>query len=358
MKPSTLAVIVALAGLSLAACAESSTSNGAVLGKKVAFLVPDARTDRFDSKDRPFFEAKVRSLCSSCQVIYGNANQDAVLQQKQAESALAGGAGAIVLDPVDRQAGSYIVAKAAKRGVPVIAYDQLIVNTESVKYFVGFDAEAVGVIQGTSLLKSLGSLAAPAIVMINGDPDDPEASLLKKGAHSVLDGKVKVANEYDAASWSPDRAKEAMSQALTAMNNKVDGVYAASDSLAAGAILALKEAKVKPLPAVTGADAQLDAIQRVVAGEQSMTVYKAVKQEAEAAAELAYQLVYGVHVPAATTNGKTVNNGVREVPALLVPPQEVTRKTLVSTVLADGFWRRSEICTAQYVTACRSAGIG
>jgi D-xylose transport system substrate-binding protein len=358
MKLALRSAIVVLVGLTLAACGELPTNNGAVLGKKVAFLVPDAKTDRFESKDRPFFEAKIASLCSNCQVIYGNANQDAVTQQKQAEAALAGGARAIVLDPVDRQAASGIIAKAAKRGVPVIAYDQLIVNTDSLNYFVGFDAEAVGVIQGTSLLKRLGTQGTPTIVMINGDPQDPQADLLKKGAHSVLDGKVKVANEYDAAGWSSDRAKELMTQALTALNNKVDGVYAASDSLATGAILALKQAKVSPLPAVTGGDAELEAIQRVVAGEQYMTVYKAIKQEAEAAAQLAYQLAYGIAVPASATNGKTVNNGARDVPALLVPPLEVTRKTMVSTVLADGYWRRSEICTGPYVTACRSAGIG
>jgi D-xylose transport system substrate-binding protein len=358
MKLALRSAIVVLVGVALVACGEGPASTGAALGKKVAFLVPDARTDRFDTKDRPYFETKVASLCSTCQVIYGNANQDAVLQQKQAESALASGVGAIVLDPVDRQAASAIVAKAAKRGVPVIAYDRLIANTESLKYFVGFDAEAVGVIQGTSLLNRLSKIAAPIVVMINGDPYDPEAILLKKGAHSVLDGKVNVANEYDAEAWRSDGAEEFMTRALTAMNNKVDGVYAANDALAAGAILALKEAKVKPVPAVTGGDAQLEAVQRVLAGDQYMTVYKAIKQEAEAAAQLAYQLAYGVVVPASATNGKTVSNGVRDIPALLVPPQEVTRKTLVMTVLADGYWKRSEICTAQYAQACRSAGIG
>lgn len=357
MKLALRSAIVVLVGVTLVACGEGPSSTGAALGKKVAFLVPDARTDRFDTKDRPYFETKIASLCSTCQVIYGNANQDAVLQQKQAESALASGVGAIVLDPVDRQAASAIVAKAAKRGVPVVAYDRLIANTESLKYFVGFDAEAVGVIQGTSLLNRLSKIATPTVVMINGDPDDPDATLLKRGAHSVLDGNVKIANEFDVAAWSDDRAKD-LTQALTVLNNKVDGVYAANDSLATGAILAMKEAKVKPVPPVTGADAQLEAVQRVLAGEQYMTVYKAIKQEAEAAAQLAYQLAYGVAVPASATNGKTVSNGVRDIPALLVPPQEVTRKTLVMTVLADGYWKRSEICTAQYAQACRSAGIG
>ena len=356
MKPALVTAIVALVGLSLVACGDVTTTTGAALGKKVAFLVPDS--DRFDTRDQPLFEAKLVSLCSSCHVIYGSANQDAATQQKQAEAALASGVSAIVLDPVDRQAASAIVTKAAKRGVPVVSYDRMIMNTYNLRYFVGFDAEAVGMIQGTSLINRLSGQATATIVMINGDAYDPEAALLKKGAHSVLDGKVKVANEFDAPASRSDTAKEMMTQALTALNNKVDGVYAANDSLATGAILALKEAKVKPLPAVTGGGAQLEAVQRVVAGEQYMTVYKGVRQEAEAAAQLAYQLAYGVAIPVTAMNAKTVNNGSTDVPALLLPPVEVTRKTLVSTVLADGYWKRSEICTAQYAPACRSAGIG
>jgi D-xylose transport system substrate-binding protein len=353
MKLATGLAVVAVFGL--IACSNVTPGNGAVLGKKVAFLVPG--TDRFDAKDRPFFEARVRTLCSDCEVIYRNANQDAAAQEKQADSALASGAVAIVLDPVDGQAASTIVAKATKRKVPVIAYDRLIMNADSLKYFVGFDDPSVGVIQATSLLKRLGTQVNPTIVMINGDPDDPAAALVKKGAHSVLDGKVKVAKEYDAKASSSDSAKDAVTQALTALGNKVDAVYAANDSLASGAILALKQAKVSPLPPVTGGEAQLEAVQRVLAGDQYMTVYKPVKLEAEAAAQLAYELAYGIVVPMSTTNGNTVNNGARDIPALLVPPLEVNRRTVVSTVLADGFWKRSEICTPQYQPACQSVGI-
>jgi D-xylose transport system substrate-binding protein len=358
MKLGIQAVIVALVGLALIACSSGAPNAGVVLGKKVAFLVPDSRSDRFETQDRPLFQAKLRGMCSNCEVIYGNANQDDATQLKQADSALAGGAGAIVLDPVNGPAATAIVAKAAKLHVPVIAYDRLIMNTANLNYFVGFDNEAVGVIQGTSLLKQLSAKSNPTIVMINGDADDPAAGLLKKGAHSVLDGKVKLAYEYDVVSSSPYVARQDMTDALAALSNQVDGVYAADDSLASGAILAMKEAKISPLPVVTGGDAQLEAVQRIVAGEQYMTVYKAVKQEAEAAAQLAYDLAYGVAVPAATTGGKTLNNGAKDVPSVVVKPLEVTKKTLVSTVLADGLWKRSEICTAHYATACREAGIG
>jgi D-xylose transport system substrate-binding protein len=358
MKLARRGAALVVVAFCLVACAGTSPTSQVTLGKKIAFLVPDSRTDRFETKDRPFFEAKLQTLCSTCELIYRNADLSASTQQKQAEAVLAGGVSAIVLDPVDNEAASAIVAKAAKRFVPVIAYDRMIQNTENLNYFVGFDNEAVGALQASSLLSRLSTSAKPTIVMINGEAGDSEASLLKKGAHSVLDGKVTIANEYDAAWWTPDDAKADMGLALTALSNKVDGVYAANDNLATGAIAAMKQAKINPLPLVTGGDAQLQAIQRIVAGDQYMTVYKAIKREAEAAAQLAYELAYGVVVPASVTNGKTVSNGAKDVPAVVVKPLEVTKKTLVSTVLADGFWTRSDICTPQYLTACHSAGIG
>jgi len=122
-------------------------------------------------------------------------------------------------------------------------------------------------------------------------------------------------------------------------------------------VAAMKAAGLTTLPPITGGDAELSAVQRILAGDQYMTVYRPVKQEAEAAALLAYDLAFGVSVAAAVTGGKTVNNSVRDVPALLVEPQTVTRRTLISTVIADGFWTRSQLCTADYAKACKAAGL-
>ena len=144
--------------------------------------------------------------------------------------------------------------------------------------------------------------------MINGAPTDNNAKLFKQGAHSVLDGKTKIAKEYDTPDWSPDKAQKEMTQALTALGNKVDGVLAANDGTAGGAIAAMKAAGLNPLPPVTGQDAELAAIQRIVAGEQYMTVYKAIEPEAQKAAELACDLATGTSVPSSMTNGKTTNN--------------------------------------------------
>jgi D-xylose transport system substrate-binding protein len=147
-----------------------------------------------------------------------------------------------------------------------------------------------------------------------------------------------------------------MTQALTAVGNKVDGVLAANDGTGGGAIAAMKSAGVSPWPPVTGQDAELAAIQRILAGDQYMTVYKAIKPEAENAAILAFDLATGVAIPAGAL-GTPTNNGNKDVPSILLTPVAVTKDTVKSTVIADGFWTRDQVCTADYASACQTAGI-
>jgi D-xylose transport system substrate-binding protein len=148
-----------------------------------------------------------------------------------------------------------------------------------------------------------------------------------------------------------------MTQALTAVQNQLDGVYAANDGTAGGAIAAMKAAGVKPLPPVTGQDAELAAIQRIVLGEQYMTVYKAIQPQAEAAARIAYCLATGKPVPADVTSGRTVNNGKKDVPSVLLVPIAVTRENVKDTVIKDGFWTKEQVCAGSYASACRALGL-
>jgi len=335
--------------------APSSPQNSG--GKKIALLLPESKTARYETQDRPLFQAKLQQICSDCQVIYSNANQDATQQQSQAEAALTNGANVLVLDAVDGAAAAVIADRAKQANVPVIAYDRLITGTPNVDYYISFDNERVGVLQGTALLQALQGKTNPSIVMINGSPTDNNATLFKRGAHSVLDGKVQIAKEYDTPDWSPDQAQNEMQQALTAIGNKVDGVYAANDGTAGGAIAAMKAAGVTPWPPVTGQDAELAAIQRILTGDQYMTVYKAIKPEAENAAILAFDLATNVSIPASATSGAKTNNGATDVPSILLTPVSVTKDNVKSTVVADGFWTRDQICTSDYASACQQAGI-
>ncbi len=353
-------VTILLAGALLTlACGGSSntpTTSGGTTAAKIALLLPESKTARYESKDRPLFTAKLMSLCSNCSILYSNANQDAAQQQSQAEAALTNGAKVLVLDAVDGAAAAAIAVKAKAAKVPVISYDRLITGTDAVGYYVSFDNAKVGALQGSALLTALGSKASPTVVFINGSPTDNNAKLFKQGAHSVLDGKVTIGYEQDTPDWSPDKAQTEMTQALTKLNNKVDGVLAANDGTGGGAIAAMKAAGVKPLPPVTGQDAELAAIQRIVTGDQYMTVYKAIKAEAEAAASLAFTLSQGKTPDSATVNGKT-NNGSIDVPSVLLVPVAVTKANIATTVIADGFWTKTDICTADFAAACTAAGI-
>ncbi len=357
MKLVKLVPAFMILGLALMACGGSSGGGGATAGKKIALLLPEAQTARYDTKDMPYFKAKLAALCSNCTLIYSNAKQDAPTQQTQAEAAITNGANVIVLDPVDGAAAAAIVTKAKAANIPVISYDRLILNTADLNYYLSFDNAAVGALQGNALLTALSGKTMPQIVQINGDPADNNAKLFKQGAHSVLDGKVKYGKEYDTPGWLPANAQTEMSGALTALANKVDGVLAANDGTAGGAIAAMKSAGLNPLPPITGQDAELAAIQRILAGEQTMTVYKAIKAEAEAAAQLAYDLAFGVAVPSSMTNGKTVNNGKADIKSVLLTPVAVNKTNVQSTVVADGFWTKADICTSQYAAACTAAGI-
>jgi D-xylose transport system substrate-binding protein len=352
-------IVLGIAALTVAsACGGSSngSSSSSSNGAKIALLLPESTTARYESKDRPAFEAKVKSLCSNCEILYSNANNDTATQQSQAEAALTNGAKVIVLDAVDGAAAAGIAQKAKAQNVPVISYDRLILNSPAVNYYISFDNVAVGRLQGTALLQALNGKTNPAVVMINGDPADNNAKLFKQGAHSVLDGHVQVEKEYDTPKWSGDAAQTEMQQALTALGNKVDGVYAANDTTGGAAIAALKSAGLKPVPPVTGQDADLAAIQRIVTGDQYMTVYKAITPEAQGAAILAVDLATGKTVPSSMVNGRT-NNGATDVQSVLLTPSAVTKGNIASTIIKDGFWTRAQICTDQYNAACQAAGI-
>lgn len=329
---------------------------------KVALLLPESKTARYESQDWPAFKARLLSLgVEERNILYANANQDVAAQRSQAEAALANGATVMVLDPVDSQAAASIAALCQARNVPVIAYDRLIRGTAWVAAYISFDNEQVGRLQATGLLEELKGNPKPKLVMINGSPTDNNASMFKRGAHAVLDGHAEISREYDTPDWSPDKAQSQMQQALTALSNKVDGVLAANDGTAGGSIAALKAAGVCPVPPVTGQDAELAAIQRILLGDQALTIYKAIKPEAELAANLAHAFMTG-KVTAATLgafpgiNGKT-DNGMTGVPSALLTPVVVRRATVKETVIKDGFWKVEHVCTPPHRKACEELGL-
>ncbi|ADG80780.1 Solute-binding protein OS=Tsukamurella paurometabola (strain ATCC 8368 / DSM / CCUG 35730 /CIP 100753 / JCM 10117 / KCTC 9821 / NBRC 16120 / NCIMB 702349/ NCTC 13040) OX=521096 GN=Tpau_4212 PE=4 SV=1 [Tsukamurella paurometabola] len=348
---------VALGAASLTACnANSSQKSGdAGGGNTIALLLPESKTTRYEAFDKPLFEKKVAELCSSCKVSYYNADQDEAKQSQQVETAITAGAKAIVLGPVNGDGAGGMVASAKNAKIPVIAYDRFIAGAD---YYLSFDNEQVGRIQGKSLVDALGGRGN--ILMLNGAPSDPNAAQFKAGARSVIgQSGIRVIGEYDNPDWSPDKAQQFVTDQLS--RNKpsdIQGVYAANDGQAGGVVAALTGAGVSAdaLPPITGQDAELAAVQRIVAGRQSMTVYKPIAIEANTAAEVAVALATGKDVPTTTASG-IQRSTFKDVSSYIFTPIAVTKANVASTVVADKFYTADQICTPEYKDACAKAGI-
>ncbi len=348
----TAALIIASA---LSACAPTGDAGGGGDDKRViGLLLPDSVTARYESADKPYFEAKVAELCPDCTVLYANADGDASKQQQQAESMITQGADVLVLDPFDGEAAASIVSNATGQGIPVIAYDRMINNAE-IAYYVSFDNERVGELQAEGLLTRLDELGTDGgILVVNGSPTDNNAALLKTGSHTMFDASDReLLAEFDTPGWDPAKAQDWVSGQLTQFDN-IAGVYAANDGIAGGVAAAFKAAGITDLPPVTGGDAELAAIQRILVGDQYSTIYKGLKDQAEKAAELAVALIDG-NRPDADTTAKT--QGGDDVPAFLLEPQVVTVENIMDTVVADKFLTVADICSGEYAAACAEAGI-
>ncbi|MFI9238003.1 substrate-binding domain-containing protein [Streptomyces sp. NPDC053079] len=359
---------VAMAAVSmataLAACgsAKEAGDNGEQKKDKkgpltIGLLLPENQTARYERFDKPLIEKKIKELAGADTVVlYENAKQDASVQQQQVDTMITKKVDALIVDAVDAKSIASSVKKANDKGIPVVAYDRLAEGP--VKAYTSVDNERVGKIQGESLLKELGDNASKGkIVMMNGAITDPNAKMYKDGAHSVLDGKVEVGKEYDTKEWKPENANENMKGAISSLGkDNIVGVYSANDGMAGGIITALKSAGFDKLPPVTGQDAELSAVQRILSDEQFMSVYKPYKPEADAAAELAVALAQGKGTDAVAKT--TVDSGTqKKIPAIIVTPFALTKADIGQYVGKEGFFTLNEICTEKYKAQCDQAGL-
>ncbi|MER5183462.1 substrate-binding domain-containing protein [Streptomyces sp. NPDC002896] len=343
----------------LGACGTSGESSGNPSGKhlKIGLLLPGyGGATRWAQFDKPLVEKKIKDLCGDCTVEYRDAGLSAATQQQQAEVMIIKGVDVLILASVNSESIRSTISKAYEAHIPVVAYDHLAEGPISA--YVGFDARRIGELQGEALLKALGDEAQGSqIVMMNGDPINPDAKEFKAGALSVLEGKVKIGKIYDTPGWSMDAAHNNMVGAIADLGaDRIGGVYAANDWLASGVISALKAARIKPMPPVVGQDALLSAVQRIVTGDQYMTVYKSYKLQADAAAEMAVALGRGEglgHI----TNDTVRSPTTRDIPAVVLAPVSVTRDNIKDTIVKDGLYTIDQICTPEVKPACDDAGL-
>jgi D-xylose transport system substrate-binding protein len=353
-------VAVAASALAVTGCGGGdSDDSGSGDGGKIALLLPETKTTRYEEQDRPNFERRVSELCPECDIYYANADEDPAKQQQQAEAAITEGSQVMVLDAVDVEAAGAIVDRAKAADIPVISYGRLVADAD-LDYYVSIDPFRVGQQQAQYLMDTLNKqgVSNPRIIMINGSPTDSNSKPYKDGALDIFNKQgAEVVKSYDTADWSPDEAQRETEQSITALGaDGFDAVYVANDGMAGGAIAALKGAGIDPASKpVTGQDAELEGVQRILAGEQLMTVYQPITKIAETSAELAVPLAQGEKPPADLTPEAT-DNGAEKVPSALLDTAAIDKGN-IDVLIDDGFLDVSDICTAQYQEACQQAGL-
>ncbi len=356
--------VTAAASMLLVGCGKtvvtkpSAASDGPSVqqGFTVGLALPDTQTARYSSVDRPIIEKKIKNLCPRCSVLYQNAAGSQSTQQQQVATLVNAGVKVIILDAVDYKAIEPAVRAAHARGVKIVAYDRLAQGP--IDAYTSFDNAQVGREQAEGLLAALGDKASTSskIVMINGDKADPNAAQFKAGAHSVLDGKVTIADEYDTTGWLPSEAAKEMEGALAHLGTSgISAVYSANDGMAGGIIGALQSAHVYPVPPVSGQDAALDATQRIIAGTQAFTVYKPYTVEAATAAQMAIDEATGATLDVADTSVNSATN--RGIPARLIDTTIMDTKNIRQTVIDGGLYTIAQICTPDLASACARLGL-
>jgi D-xylose transport system substrate-binding protein len=362
-----LVAMGAVGALGLAACGSSGDSGsgtgtaGASAsagggGAQVGVILPDTQSSqRWESFDKPYLQEAFDAAGIKADI--QNALGDKSKFAQIADAMIGEGVKVLMIANLDSASGAQVETKAKNAGIKTIDYDRLTLGG-SADYYVSFDNVKVGELQGSTLIKCLGSKADAQIIEINGSPTDNNATLFKQGYDSQLDPKYssgwKKVGDQSVPNWDNAQAGTIFEQLLTAAGNKVDGVLVANDGMAQSVITVLKKNGLK-VP-VTGQDATADGLRSVLVGDQCMTVYKAVKQQAKGAADAAIAIIKGGSVD---TQGKTTKDtqGNRDVPSILLTPVAIQAEQ-VKDVVADGFVKASEICTTDAAkAACTKYGV-
>jgi D-xylose transport system substrate-binding protein len=325
----------------------------------VGLLLPEKENTRYEKFDYKIIKEQVTKLTEGKgDVAYYNAEQDAAKQLRQMQQMVDDKVDVILVDAVDSVSIAKGVRKAKDAGIPVIAYDRLAQGP--IDAYISFDNELVGEVQGKALVGALGAGAATKkVIMMNGSLTDPNAAQFKAGALSELNDKVVLAKKWDTKDWNPVNAKANMEKSIQEVGlSNIAGVYAANDGIAGAVIDVFKAAGVTKVPPVTGQDAELIAVQRIIKGDQYMSVYKSYPQEASAAAEMAVARVQGRSIEFdALTRDKVDSPTNKDIPSQLVPVVDLTSKNIENTVIQDSIYSVAQICTAPYKTACAALGL-
>ncbi|MFJ1757381.1 sugar ABC transporter substrate-binding protein [Kitasatospora sp. NPDC088134] len=356
----TAAVSAALLCTTTACSSTGSGGTGPAGAKKpkIGVILPDSKSSvRWETADRPYLAAAFKAAGVDYDI--QNAEGDKQAFQTIADQMITSGVNVLVIVNLDSGTGKAVLDKAKAQGVATIDYDRLTLGG-SAQYYVSFDNTQVGKLQGEGLAKCLTDAGAknPVVAELNGSPTDNNATLFAKGYNGVLDPKY-AAGEYtkgpdqSVPDWDNAQAQTIFEQMYTGRPD-LGGVLAANDGLANAAIAVLRKNHRNGQVPITGQDATVQGLQSILAGDQCMTVYKAVQKEADAASALAVELAGGKQSRTTATVHDPTGN--RDVPAVLLTPEAIFKDT-VQKVVADGFVTKAQLCTGDYAALCAKAGI-
>ena len=332
----------------------SGGSGGSEAEGKVGVILPDTESSvRWESFDRPYLEAAFKDAGVDADI--QNAEGDADRMTTIAEQMITNGATVLAIVNLDSASGAQIEDAASQEGVKTIDYDRLTLGGKAEAY-VSFDNTEVGRLQGQGLAQCLGEDEKANIAFLNGSPDDNNATLFADGAHEVLDtiSNYKQVAEQAVPGWDNQQAATIFEQLYTQANGDIQGVLAANDGLAGSVISILEKNDQAGKVPVTGQDATVEGLQRILSGDQCMTVYKSVRDEAKALADLAVSLIKGED--AQTNDTVKDSDGGRDVPAVLLKPEAIFRDN-VKDVVDDEFVKADDLCTGDFADACSELGI-
>jgi D-xylose transport system substrate-binding protein len=360
----SLAAVGLLATGSMAACGDDSGtpsggSSGAAATGKVGVILPDTKSSaRWATADAKFLTDAFAA--AGIQADIQNAQGDKTAFQTIADGMISSGVKVLIIVNLDSGTGKAVLDKAKNAGIATIDYDRLTLNGGA-NYYVSFDNVKVGELQGQGLIDCLTEkkYVKPVVAELNGSPTDNNATLFKQGYDSKLkpkydDGTFVKGPDQSVPDWDNAQGGTIFEQMLTS-NRNIKGVLAANDGLGNAAISVLKKNKLNGQVPVTGQDATVQGLQNILTGDQCMTVYKAIKKEADAASELAIAIAKGQKPTTATGVTKDPESG-KDVPSVLLDPQSIT-KANVKDVIADNFVTKEEVCTADFAKFCTEAGI-
>lgn len=319
---------------------DTTASSGGASGGLVGFILPDsASSDRWENFDRPLLEAACAEAGIEC--LIQNAEGDKANMSTIADQMITQGVEVLAIVNLDSESGAAIQEKAAAAGVKNIDYDRLTLGG-SAEVYVSFDNVSVGTAQGEGIIECMGgagNVDGKRVIELHGAPTDNNATLFKQGYQDAIkDSGIEVVGEEAVPDWDNAQAATIFEQLLTAAGGEVDGVIAANDGLSLAAQAVLADAGLTGVP-LTGQDATVDGLRAILQGNQCMTVYKPVREEANGAVAAAVALLNDE----APDTEATINNEVADIPYVQAQVQSIFAEN-VNDVVADGFVSYADVC--------------